>query len=85
MKISDLKSRAIRASIANALIGFRNGSAHLSSSLSCVEALTACLDFKRDNPGTELILSKGHAAAGLYAAMTQTGFMELNELASFGK
>lgn len=85
MEISDLKSRAIRASIANALIGFRNGSAHLSSSLSCVEALTACLDFKRDNPGTELILSKGHAAAGLYAAMSQTGFLGLNELVTFGK
>ena len=81
----DLKKRAERASVLTALIGYRNGSAHMSSSLSCVEALTAAFEFKRNFPKTEIILSKGHAAAAQFAAMSQTGFLQAGELINFGK
>jgi len=85
MNNSDLKNRAKRASVLTALIGFRNGSAHMSSSLSCVEALTAAFEFKRNFSQTEIILSKGHAAAAQYSAMSQTGFLQAAELINFGK
>lgn len=81
----DLKKRAERASVLTALIGYRNGSAHMSSSLSCVEALTAAFEFKRNFPKTEIILSKGHASAAQFAAMSQTGFLQAGELINFGK
>lgn len=85
MACVDLKERAQRASVLTALIGYRNGSAHMSSSLSCVEALTAAFDFKKNFPETEIILSKGHASAAQYAAMSQTGFLEAKKLINFGK
>jgi len=85
MLAPEIKIRALRASVLTALIGYRNGSAHMSSSLSCVEALTAAFDFKRMFPKTEIILSKGHASAAQYAAMSQTGFLEANQLINFGK
>lgn len=83
--MENLKTRALRASVLTALIGYRCGNAHMASSLSCVEALTATFEFKRNSKATEIILSKGHAAAAQYAAMSQTGFLNVRELVSFGK
>jgi len=43
--------------------------AHIGSSLSVIEILVAAYDFQSKNDGSSVILSKGHAAAGLYAVL----------------
>ncbi|MGZ5872885.1 MAG: transketolase [Bradyrhizobium sp.] len=65
--------------------------AHLASSLSCADVLTAAywhvLNIDPQNPGDPLrdrfILSKGHAAAALYATLGMKGYFEIEELDSF--
>jgi transketolase len=61
---------------------------HLGGSLSLVELLVVLLGrVMKTNPGDprwegrdHLILSKGHAAAGLYAALSEFGFFDSEEL-----
>lgn len=61
---------------------------HLGGSLSMVELLVVLLGrvmkFRPEEPRWEerdsLILSKGHAAAGLYAALAEFGFIDTEEL-----
>jgi len=67
--------------------------AHLGSGLSCVDILAAAYwgalvinpqDPKQ--PGRDrFILSKGHAAAALYATLAYRGFFEIELLDSYGK
>jgi transketolase len=65
---------------------------HLGGSMSAVEILTALyfavLDVDPLAPGAPdrdiLLLSKGHAALGLYATLAERGFLDPDELASFG-
>ena len=65
--------------------------AHLASSLSCADVLTAAywhvLNIDPQIPGDPLrdrfILSKGHAAAALYATLAMKGYFEIEELDSF--
>ena len=66
---------------------------HIGSSLSCVEILTA-LYFKvlkinpqkpRSDGRDRFVLSKGHAAAALYAVLAQRGFFPENVLAGYCK
>lgn len=67
--------------------------AHLASSLSCCDVVTAAywhvLDIDPNRPKDELrdrfILSKGHAAAALYAALAFKGFFPLAELDTYCK
>ena len=71
----------------------RSGSAHLGSSLSCIDILTAAYwgvlkidpvrpnDFGRDR----FILSKGHAAMALYATLAERGFFEPAELETYNQ
>jgi transketolase len=67
--------------------------AHLASSLSCCDILTAAywsvLNIDPKKPNDELrdrfILSKGHAAAALYAALAFKGFFPLAELDTYCK
>jgi transketolase len=47
--------------------------AHIGSSLSVIDILVASFEFQRKNAGSEVILSKGHAAAGLYAVLNSFG------------
>lgn len=69
-------------------------SAHLGSCLSCVEILEAamfnCLSLKRlskENVVDEdkFILSKGHAAMALYAALFELGFLGRDDIQSYCK
>lgn len=66
--------------------------AHLGGSLSSVEVLTALYfdvmhvssdpcDPHRDT----FVLSKGHAAAALYATLAERGFIAVSELATYGR
>ena len=67
--------------------------AHLASSLSCADVLTVAywhvLNVDPNNPRDPLrdrfILSKGHAAAALYATLAMKGYFALEELETFCK
>jgi len=69
------------------------GTPHLGSALSCVDILVAAywrvLRINPANPSDPLrdrfILSKGHAATALYAALAARGFFPPDLLESFGK
>lgn len=61
---------------------------HIGSSLSCVELLDAILssgDYRLDREDVEVILSKGHAAPALYAALAEHGYLSDSELSTFGQ
>jgi transketolase len=65
--------------------------AHLASSLSCADILAVAywhvLNINPQRPDDPLrdrfILSKGHAAAALYATLAMKGFLPIEELATF--
>ncbi len=68
-------------------------SAHLGSSLSCIDILTAAywhvLDVDPADPKApgrdRFILSKGHAAMAIYATLAARGFFPSEELASYNQ
>ena len=67
------------------------GSSHVGSSFSMAEILAvlygACLRVRPDDPDwperDRLIVSKGHACAGVYAALAESGFFPIAWLQSF--
>ena len=64
------------------------GSSHIGSILSIADILAvlygSVLNYKTDNPKWQsrdrFILSKGHAGAGVYAALAESGFMSVDKL-----
>jgi transketolase len=85
------RARAIRRHIVD--ICSRGDGGHLGGSLSLTEILTVLyfsvlrIDPARpDLPERDiLLLSKGHGAIGLYAALAERGFFPAAELAGFGR
>lgn len=71
----------------------RAGAAHLASSLSCIDMVAALyhsvLKVDPANPKwperDRFILSKGHAATALYAALAYKGFIKPEDLLTYGK
>jgi transketolase len=70
-------------------ISYKTGAGHLTSSLSCVEILTALyfggvMRYDSNNPNMperdKFILSKAHAAMGVYAVLARAGFFPYDEL-----
>ena len=69
------------------------GSSHIGSTLSIADILAVLyaniLNVYPENPGApdrdRFILSKGHASAVLYAALTRRGFFPLSELDNWGE
>jgi transketolase len=57
---------------------------HLGGSLSVLDILLAALHRAARGDGTEVVLSKGHAAAGLYAALHVTGVLPQNPAPLYG-
>lgn len=57
---------------------------HVGSSLSCAEIMTYVM-FGWVQDDDEIILSKGHAAALLYSALAESGFLSENEIETFYK
>ncbi|MEU0180254.1 1-deoxy-D-xylulose-5-phosphate synthase N-terminal domain-containing protein [Streptomyces sp. NPDC006207] len=58
---------------------------HLGGSLSVLDVLVAALDHAAAaDDGTQVVLSKGHAAAGLYAALHVTGVIPDNPAPHYG-
>lgn len=58
---------------------------HLGGSLSVIDILLAAFDRAEGDDGTRVVLSKGHAAAGLYAALHVTGRLSENPAPLYGK
>ena len=72
-------ARRIRGSILR--MSHAAGTAHLGSSLSCVDILVAAFSTLRTDPKRpddpdrdRIILSKGHAVSALYAVLAERGF-----------
>jgi len=86
----DVLSRRLRAKLVE--MSHRAKAAHLGSALSCVDILVALywtvLNIDPANPQDPLrdrfILSKGHAAAALYATLAARGFFPESFLDSYG-
>lgn len=86
-------AKKIRRHIVEMTYGTGTAGAHLGGSLSMAELLSCLymgnLRFKPGDPSWEgrdrVILSKGHAAMALYAALAEAGIIEENELATFKK
>ncbi|MEU2548152.1 thiamine pyrophosphate-dependent enzyme [Streptomyces roseolus] len=57
---------------------------HLGGSLSVLDILIAALHRAERGDGTEVVLSKGHAAAGLYAALHVSGVLPENPAPLYG-
>jgi transketolase len=86
----DIASRELRIAIIETHA--RAGAGHLGSSLSIVEILTVLFKrfFRFRDPeapldGDRFVLSKGHAALGLYCALAMAGRIPHQRLTSFGR
>lgn len=77
-KIANIRKKIISLS-------YTTKSAHLGSSLSCVEILTACMLIKKNynNSITEIILSKGHGAMAYYSVLSEFGEMSTKYLKNY--
>jgi transketolase len=89
--LNSLAALAARARADVVGMSHRAGSAHLASSLSCIDLLVAAYgavmeidprDPSRPNRD-RLVLSKGHAVSALYAVLARTGFFSPEELQNF--
>ncbi|MFJ7153157.1 thiamine pyrophosphate-dependent enzyme [Streptomyces sp. NPDC100445] len=58
---------------------------HLGGSLSVLDILLVALDRAAAGDGTEVVLSKGHAAAGLYAALHVSGVLPDDPAPRYGR
>ena len=85
------KARKIRKHVINMI--YEAGSGHPGGSLSCTDIITA-LYFKVMNHNPQqpdwtgrdrFILSKGHAAPALYAALAESGYFSIDELSMLRK
>ncbi|MFX4294931.1 1-deoxy-D-xylulose-5-phosphate synthase N-terminal domain-containing protein [Streptomyces bohaiensis] len=79
-----LRERALTARRAVIDMAATPTGCHLGGSLSVTDILIAALDRTADDPDSEVVLSKGHAAAGLYAAMHATGILTEDPVPHYG-
>lgn len=86
MRESDQRARRIRRNILR--MSHIAQTPHIGSSLSCVEVLDAVLssgEYRLDQDHIEVVLSKGHAAPTLYAALAEHGYLSDLDLSTFGR
>lgn len=69
--MKDLVKVARESRILSLRMVHKSRAAHIGSSLSVIDILVASYSFRISNPGSEVLLSKGHAAAGLYAVLNR--------------
>ena len=87
----DSVAARIRSHVADMCAGPEGG--HLGGAFSCADVLAALyfsvlnVDPQRpDDPDRDrFLLSKGHAAVGLYATLAERGFFPVEELAGYGR
>lgn len=89
MRPMDNVSKAIRASILQ--ISHQSGHGHIPTCFSVIEMIRAVYETMRHNPKQPdwderdiFILSKGHAALGLYCTLAHYGYFPISDVFSFG-
>jgi transketolase len=82
--LAELRERAVRARHLVVDMAASPRGCHLGGSLSVVDILVAALDRADRGDGTEVVLSKGHAAAGLYATLHVSGRLPENPAPRYG-
>jgi transketolase len=90
--IAELRRIALRVREQVLAVGASSVGTHIGSSLSATDILVALyFGVLRVNPDEprwadrdHFILSKGHASAALYATLAERGFIQADELASYG-
>ena len=83
-------ARSIRATCM--VMAFKGREGHLTSAMSCVDILVALysgwLNVSPRNPQDpdrdRFLFSKGHAASAYYAVLASSGFLPVDELATYG-
>lgn len=85
--MTPIEARAQRARIALIHLAYKQRDAHLSSSLSIIDGLTAAYEALEITPpgeaGSDFILSKGHGAAGWYTVLAEFGILTYSQLSGF--
>ena len=93
-RVDALRASASQLRSTVLLMNHRAQAGHLGSSLSCADlvAFLCAVSFARQkeridqgSPPSDFILSKGHAAAVLYAGLAQFGIIEQSELETFSQ
>jgi transketolase len=87
----DTAAARIRAHVVDMCAGPEGG--HLGGAFSCADILAALYfsvlnvdPLRPDDPDRDrFLLSKGHAAVGLYATLAERGFFPVGELAGYGR
>jgi transketolase len=79
-----LAERAVRARKLVVDMAASPRGCHLGGSLSVMDILIAALERANQDEGTRVVLSKGHAAAGLYAALHVSGVIEDDPAPTYG-
>ncbi|MEV6195902.1 transketolase [Streptomyces sp. NPDC051920] len=87
----DTVAARIRAHVVDMCAGPEGG--HLGGAFSCADVLAALYfsvlnvdPLRPDDPDRDrFLLSKGHAAVGLYATLAERGFLPVGELAGYGR
>lgn len=89
MRPMDNISKEIRANILR--ISYHSGHGHIPTCFSIIEMLRAVYDSMRHDPKRPdwderdiFILSKGHAALGLYSTLAHYGYFPISDVFSFG-
>jgi transketolase len=89
--ILDTVAARIRSHVVDMCAGPEGG--HLGGAFSCADVLAALYfsvlnvdPLRPDDPDRDrFLLSKGHAAVGLYATLAERGFFPVGELAGYGR
>ncbi|GAA5061884.1 transketolase [Thermocatellispora tengchongensis] len=79
------RERALRARRSVVDMAASGVGCHLGGSLSVLDILVAAYTVAQDRPGVEVVLSKGHAAAALYAVLHQVGVIAEDPAPLYGK
>jgi transketolase len=82
--VAVLQERALTARRLVIDMAASNRGCHLGGSLSVLDILIAGLDRVAGSVSSQLVLSKGHAAAGLYAALHVSGVIADNPAPHYG-
>ena len=84
MKKQNLEMLSLRARATAFFVAHKCGEGHLSSSLSMIEILVSILKYSEEFPSKH-VLSKGHAALGLYSVYSEFGLIDKRMLLDYGK
>lgn len=79
-RIDIIMKRAVTATL---ILAHKKGDAHVVSCLGTIQILCNLFTTKFSSKTDDLIISKGHAALGLYAVLNEFGIIKLEDLKNF--